>query len=109
MSDPEETPDVYGGFPAERRADGLAALGERRNAPTGQVLVAEGSRHALLVRGMAAVVGEDPARRMSVWSACTAKGFPATNLLRGEGVPYTITMAEPGRCWSSPLGGCGSW
>ena len=61
MSDPEETPDVYGGFPrlSEAQISVLAALGERRNAPTGQVLVAEGSPTCdfyLVLRGMAAVV-----------------------------------------------------
>ena len=102
MSDPEETPDVYGGFPrlSEAQISVLAALGERRNAPTGQVLVAEGSPTCdfyLVLRGMAAVVeGHGTPDEHVISMHGPGRFLGELSLLRGEAVPYTITMAEPG-------------
>jgi thioredoxin reductase (NADPH) len=110
MSDPEETPDVYGGFPrlSDAQISVLAALGERRNAPAGQVLVAEGSPTCdfyLVLRGMAAVVeghGTPDERVISMHGPGRFLG--ELSLLRGEVVPYTITMAEPGEVLVVPAG-----
>jgi thioredoxin reductase (NADPH) len=110
MSDPGETPDVSGGFPrlSDAQIAALAALGERRNAPTGQVLVAEGSPTCdfyLVLRGMAAVVeghGTPDERVISMHGRGRFLG--ELSLLRGEAVPYTITMAEPGEVLVVPAG-----
>jgi len=102
MSDPEETPDVYGGFPrlSDAQIAVLATMGERLDAPAGQVLVAEGSQTCdfyLVLRGLAAVVeghGTPEQRVLSMHGPGRFLG--ELSLLRGEAVPYTITMAEPG-------------
>jgi thioredoxin reductase (NADPH) len=102
MSDPGETPDVYGGFPrlSDAQIAALAALGERRNAPTRQVLVAEGSPTCdfyLVLRGMAAVVeGHGTPDERVIGMHGPGRFLGELSLLRGEAVPYTITMAQPG-------------
>jgi hypothetical protein len=70
MSDPEETPDVYGGFPrlSDAQISVLAALGERRNAPAGQSWSPRAARHATSIWFCAAwpQSSKDTVRRMSV-------------------------------------------
>jgi thioredoxin reductase (NADPH) len=110
MSDPGETPDVYGGFPrlSDAQIAVLAGLGERRNAPAGQVLVAEGSPTCdfyLVLRGMAAVVeGHGTPDEHVIGMHGPGRFLGELSLLRGEVVPYTITMAEPGEVLVVPAG-----
>jgi thioredoxin reductase (NADPH) len=110
MSDPGETPDVYGGFPrlSDAQIAVLASLGERRNAPAGQVLVAEGSPTCdfyLVLRGMAAVVeGHGTPDERVIGMHGPGRFLGELSLLRGEVVPYTITMAEPGEVLVVPAG-----
>src|SRR5262245_24618271 len=110
MSDLEETPDVYGGYPrlSDAQIAVLATLGERRDAPAGQVLVAEGSRTCdfyLVLRGMAAVIeGYGSADERVISKHGPGRFLGELSLLRGEVVPYTITMAEPGEVLVVPAG-----
>jgi thioredoxin reductase (NADPH) len=107
---PEETPDVHGEFPrlSDAQIAVLTTLGERRTIPAGQILVTEGSRTCdfyVILRGRAAVVegfGTPEERMLSVHGPGRFLG--ELSLLRGEVMPYSITVTEPGEVLAVPAG-----
>jgi thioredoxin reductase (NADPH) len=106
----EETPDVHGEFPRlnDAQIGALAAMGQRQDVQAGQVLAAEGSRNCdflVILSGMAAVVeghGTPEERLLAVHGPRRFLG--ELSLLRGEVIPYSITVAEPGEMLVVPAG-----
>ena len=107
---PAETPDLYGEFPrlSDAQIAFLATLGERRAVAARQVLVPEGSRTCdfyVVLDGLAAVVeghGTPEERVLGVHGPGRFLG--ELSLLRGEAVPYSITVAKPGEVLAVPAG-----
>jgi thioredoxin reductase (NADPH) len=98
----EETPDAQGEFPrlSEPQIAFLATMGERRPTRAGQVLVAEGSRSCdfyVILGGMVAVIEglRTPEERL-LGVHGPGRFLGELSLLRGEAVPYSITVTEPG-------------
>ena len=107
---PAETPDLYGEFPrlSDAQIAFLTTMGERRAVPARQVLVPEGSRTCdfyVILDGMAAVVeghGTPEERVLGIHGPGRFLG--ELSLLRGEAVPYSITVAMPGEVLAVPAG-----
>jgi thioredoxin reductase (NADPH) len=106
----EETPDVQGENPrlSDTQIGSLATLGERRTTQADEVLVPEGSRSCdfyLILSGMVTVVEglQTPEERVLAVHG-PGRFLGELSLLRGEAVPYSIVVTEPGEVLVVPAG-----
>jgi thioredoxin reductase (NADPH) len=106
----EETPDVQGENPrlSETQIGSLAALGERRATRADEVLIPEGSLSCdfyVMLSGTVTVVEglQTPEERVLAVHG-PGRFLGELSLLRGEAVPYSIVVTEPGEVLVVPAG-----